>query len=381
MRLSALSLSACLFISPAFALDIYDDNVNLLSVGGHAGIGFVNSDGDNSLVDSSSRVRFHFTRQMSGGWQTEALLEWGFNLVDAGNNLQTNGDSLQSIREGDFLFNRLGFLAFSHDDFGSFSAGKQWSVYYDVAGLTDYFIFTGGLASGTYNFDSDGGLSGTGRADNAIQYRNSLAGLQIGLQYQAKGKGSIGVIPPEECDSDTPPAYCEALDELSIDYNDTWGVSLVYPFWGFAIGAGYNTGDFESSRAGSGKDEAWVVGVSYGEFYRPGVYLAVTYADSQNHEIDNENVPFDADGYEVMFGYTFDNDVTLVAGLNRLESSSNSYEEARGRFLRNLYVVGAHYQWGSQMWLYAEAKIDDSEFGFDKTSEEDLYAIGARYFF
>ncbi|GAA5188994.1 porin [Ferrimonas gelatinilytica] len=377
MRISALSLSACLIISPAFALDVYDDNVNLLSVGGHAGIGFANTGGDNALVDSSSRVRFHFARQMRNGWQSEALMEWGFNLVDSGTKLQTNGDSFQSIREGDFLFSRQGFLAFSHESYGRFSAGKQWSVYYDVAGITDYFIFTGGLASGTYNFDSDGGLSGTGRADNALQYRNSVAGLKIGLQYQAKGEGTISVI----CDPETTVTPCDELDALSVDYDDSWGLSLVYPFYDFSIGVAYNRGDFESSRAGKGKDEAWIVGFSYGELYRPGAFLALNYADSENHEIDHQNVPYDANGYELMFGYTFAGDATLVAGLNRLESSDSAYEEVNGDYLKNLYVIGVHYQWGSQLRVFAEIKIDDSEFGFEKTSEENLYGVGARYFF
>ncbi|GAA4891766.1 porin [Ferrimonas pelagia] len=381
MRTAALCLSITIVAFPALSLGLYDDEINALSVGGHAGISLVNSDGDTRVADSSSRIRFTFNRQLPNDWQAEARMEWGFNLVDSGNNLQLSGDALQSQREGQFLFNRLGYLAFNHDKFGSLSIGKQWSVYYDVAANTDNFILTGGLASGVYNFGTDGGLSGTGRADSAIQYRNELYGLQYALQYQAKTEGTVGVLPPPECNVTEPPAFCDELNDFSVDYDDSWGGSVRYRFHALTFGVGYNRGNFESVARGQAKDEAVILGITYGDLYQPGLYAGANYAKTENHELDHRNRVFDGDGYELMVNYTFDNALTLVSGVNWLESSDSTYEDENGKFKRLLYVLGAHYQWGDMIRLYVEGKIDDSEFGSDNGSDENLIGVGARFYF
>ena len=46
------------------------------------------------------------------------------------------------------LFTRLGYVALQ-PSWGSLSIGKQWGVYYDVAGFTDWFPLFGGEATGT----------------------------------------------------------------------------------------------------------------------------------------------------------------------------------------------------------------------------------------
>lgn len=371
--------------TPAAAISLYDDNLNRFSVGGHLGFNLVQMNGDTELVDSSSRIRFLYERSVTREWNAEAMMEWGFNAIDSGSQLTLNGDSLQAAREGDFLFNRLGYLAFEHDTYGRFSAGKQWSVYYDVAAITDNFIMTGGLASGTYNFGSDGGLSGTGRADSALQYRNAFGGFTLGLQYQARTKGEVGIIPPEECTVDDPPPECTVFDDVDIEYDDSYGASLRYQWQELMFGVAYNRGDFDSTfrreTVANLKDEALILGFSYGALYQPGLYFAANYAETENHEVDNQNRVFDGKGYEVMLNWTFDNNVTLVSGLNWLESDDPGYEDVNGMYRKRLYVLGAHYEWGSQLRFYIEAKLDDSEFGFEGVGEEDLYGIGARFFF
>ncbi|MBY6018368.1 porin [Halomonas denitrificans] len=384
MRLTPVFLGV-LLASPASAITLYDDNLNRFSVGGHLGFNLVQTDGDTELLDSSSRIRFHYERSVTREWTAEAMMEWGFNAIDSGSQLTLNGDSLQAAREGDFLFNRLGFLAFEHDRYGRLSAGKQWSVYYDVAGPTDNFIMTGGLASGTYNFGSDGGLSGTGRADSALQYRNNWGGFSVGLQYQARVAGEVGILPPPECEEENPPAECAVFEDVDIEYDDSYGASLRYRWQNWMVGVAYNRGDFDSTfrrqQVAELKDEALIIGASYGTLYQPGLYLAVNYADTENHEIDNQNRVFNGNGYEVMLNWTFDNNLTLVSGINELKSDDASYEEVNGVYRKRLYIVGAHYEWGTQLRLYFEAKIDDSDFGFEGLGEEDLYGIGARFFF
>lgn len=66
-----------------------------------------------------------------------------------------------------------------------------------MSGYRDNFWVFGGQASGTYPLGADGGGSGTGRADKALTYRNSIGGLALGAQAQLEankitGLGSVG---------------------------------------------------------------------------------------------------------------------------------------------------------------------------------------------
>jgi len=71
--------------------------------------------------------------------------------------------------------------------FGTFSWGKQWSPYYDVAGLTDMFFTLGGEASGAYG-PGDGGIPGTGRSEKALQYRHRFGPVHVGAQVQNRAR-------------------------------------------------------------------------------------------------------------------------------------------------------------------------------------------------
>ena len=71
------------------------------------------------------------------------------------------------------------------------SFGKVWGAYYDVVAGTDNALVWGGFASGAYSLDGSGGIDGVGRADKAIQYRNSLGNLSFALQAQLSQMRSL----------------------------------------------------------------------------------------------------------------------------------------------------------------------------------------------
>jgi len=72
------------------------------------------------------------------------------------------------------------------ENIGELTFGKQWSVYYDVAGWTDAFNVYGGTALSVYPAGTDGGAVGSGRADNAVIWRNARGRFSYGLQTQLK---------------------------------------------------------------------------------------------------------------------------------------------------------------------------------------------------
>lgn len=88
--------------------------------------------------------------------------EWGFNLL-TGLDPDTNIGELE-----DTVFTRLLYLGLDTPR-TNLIVGKNWSPYYEVAAFTDRFQGAGGKGGGTYNAFTDGGDTGTGRADRAVQ--------------------------------------------------------------------------------------------------------------------------------------------------------------------------------------------------------------------
>ncbi len=70
--------------------------------------------------------------------------------------------------------------------------GKQYAVQYDIAGYTtDRFNVFGGQGTFAYVAGTDGGQTGTGRADRIVNYRNTvLKILEVGVQGQFRGAGN-----------------------------------------------------------------------------------------------------------------------------------------------------------------------------------------------
>lgn len=81
------------------------------------------------------------------------------------------------------LFARQGYIGIG-SPYGQFSIGKQWGVHYTLAGAIDNMYIFGGDAIGVYNAGTDGGISGTGRADQAAKYELFKGNFYFGLQAQ-----------------------------------------------------------------------------------------------------------------------------------------------------------------------------------------------------
>ena len=84
---------------------------------------------------------------------------------------------------------RLGFIGVDFGPGGRVAIGKQGSVHYDITSYTtDRFNVFGGQGTSTYVAGTDGGATGTGRADRVVNYRNTLFKiLDVGVQGQFRG--------------------------------------------------------------------------------------------------------------------------------------------------------------------------------------------------
>ena len=87
---------------------------------------------------------------------------------------------------------RLGFIGVDFGPLGKVAIGKQNAVHYDIASYTtDRFNVFGGQGTHAYVAGTDGGETGTGRADRVVNYRNTLLKvLEFGLQGQFRGAGN-----------------------------------------------------------------------------------------------------------------------------------------------------------------------------------------------
>lgn len=65
-------------------------------------------------------------------------------------------------------------------------------AYYDVAYTTDVLNAFTGWSVGAYTF-GDGGLTGAGRADAALQYRNTFGNLHVAVQYASKQNSDVAL--------------------------------------------------------------------------------------------------------------------------------------------------------------------------------------------
>ncbi len=150
---------------------------------------------DLEVQDNATRLGINFATR--GKVKVFAGTEWGVNLVQSESqfNLSASGpDDFGSVttKTNPVFLARLGFIGTDFGPFGRVAIGKQYSVQYDVAGYTtDRYNVFGGQGTFAYVAGTDGGQTGTGRADRIVNYRNTLFKiLEVGVQGQFRGAGN-----------------------------------------------------------------------------------------------------------------------------------------------------------------------------------------------
>jgi outer membrane protein N len=376
----------------AHAVELHKGEDFSVHMKGYIEINAIHTDDDATMKDGSSRVGFRLDHSLKEEWNVGAYLEWGIRTTSSGRGLKISGDEQVSLSSGDpndAISLRQGNVFLNLEEWGNIKVGKQWSVYYDAAGTTDVYNMYGGEASGTFNLSSDGGLSGTGRADNAITWRKSYGDLDIGLQGQLS-PGDIdisGLDLPEGTD-------------LGGEYDYGYGIALGYTFdlrSPLAVRAAYNyalvdlTGELEGNLVEDVDDEAWLVSVTLGKgMFRKGFHASVAYAQSQHHEFDTQGILYDAEGLETVIAYGFNDQFQIYVGNNQLKVDDPAYAGKIDGFVADnpeedlltdehelsYYILGANYNWTDRFKLFVELRIDDSD--FNGRDGDDVYGVGIR---
>jgi hypothetical protein len=295
--------------------------------------------------------------------------EAGFNLLDTADLLFNRGDRPPDKKLGDEIFLRLLYIGIETPDI-MLTAGKNWSTYYRVASFTDRFQGTGASASGTFNAGTDGGNTGTGRADGVFQTRGVSAAfapsslfkpLNLGLQIQH------GQPIPKVTDK---------------SYKTTIGLSsVVETDLGLALGLAYNHASIDSADlpalSANGIDGDATALIFGTRWYGDDWYVGTIVSRLKNHETTGRAIYFDGTGWEVYGQYRFLGQWWAVGGWNKLKPDSG--EAQAGDYRIDYGVVGVRYSFlGFTQMIFANARLESSTTQ-DGRETGNVYTIGVRW--
>jgi len=317
------------------------------------------------IQDNASRIGFELS-VYKGKIRYFTGVELGINLFRSTQFLNADANTNSGFIRFDESQNlqvfstRLGYLGADFGRYGIVTLGKQWGVYYDITGYTDNFNVFGGQGSATYVGNSDGGETGTGRANQALTYRNTIGPVTLGGQLQMRTIEN---------------GY----------FFDGFGVSAqVEVLKGLKAGAAYNKAYFDDflidNVLGAGNQPQYLaLGLSYSSdnLDLAGVYAQHVNGDLTRSVVEEELVAtiFDASGFE-LFGKFKRAKYSILAGFN------GYFPDVEGLplspdFERQYYILGAEYKPSRFAYLYAEYRYGE---GINNLGIEapDVFTLGIR---
>jgi predicted porin len=321
-----------------------------------------------NLSDGGSRIGADAHYQLFSKLKVFGRAEFGFNLLDELDYLIDSKDSAPEGEAGSSFFRRLLYVGVETP--GNFlTFGKNWSTYYKVAGFTDRFAGTGGDASGAYNAGTDGGATGTGRAQGVIQTRLHFGKLPerlgikpFNLNIQAQQGQPIPLVD-------------------GTHYGTAIGLSAVHQLRPeLALGVAYNFAevnnldDPEIRAAGlDGNVHALLLGTrQFGEKW----YLGTVVSRLLNEETTDEGIYFDGWGWEVYGQYQLRDRIWLTGGWNWLRPDS---DQTSGDYEIKYGVIGVRYaREGFQDMIYANVQFNDGRLA-DGQELDNVYTVGVRW--
>ena len=386
LGLSLLMLAA--LGTASFAAEVHKTDDLTVSIGGNIQL-MVIGQNEFDVADNGSRVYFDFGGPIAGSVRGRGHFEWYVNTT-AGREpkpYQYRGSKSVGLSDdgGDVFTNRLGYFELSADSFGSFTIGKQFSVYQQTTKVTDILNVYSAMTSATYVY-GDGGLSGTGRIDNAIiwtkGFRTGSGTLTLGLQAQiiensvilCSGTEDNGTCAPDDDD------YAGVLFGKGGE-----GIRVAYATdSGLEIGAAYVRNNLRGEII-AGQDvnledpAAAAMAVSYDG---DRLYAAATGSVSKQLYQDDLGTPVDGWGLEVALGYDISpgsdaGSFTPFVGWNHMATDDADY---LGEFGMDYLMFGLN--WNAPQggfFAFVEAMINQTTLADGSDSGEDYVSVGMYY--
>jgi predicted porin len=321
------------------------------------------AESEGSLGDGASRAGITADWRMQNGWNLFGRLESGFDVLDTFTPKAQNDD-------GGVFSPRLYNIAFESDSFNA-KLGKSWSVYYQVAGAADRFSIFGGSAAGVYNAGTDGGDTGTGRANDAFQSQiyldterwSSIRPFNLNLQVQKNQP-----IPRVE----------------GRKYSSAWSASAWQQTnFGVGVGVAYHHASIDSPldevlRQAGIDGDARALSVAF-KTTGNRWFASLVLSRLENIETTNEFFYFNGKGAELFSQWEFRDRWWMVGGANWL-LPDDEQEQAKEYEIKYM-VLGLRYTFdGFHRMLYAEWRYDQGTLA-DGTPNENEFTMGVRWDF
>jgi predicted porin len=343
----------------------YKDHTSI-QLYGSARLRYAETDQQGDWDDGGSRVGLNGELQFRPKFWLLGRAEIGFNILDTVDNVLGASDRLRDDGSASARLLYGGVQTPST----TLTLGKNWSSYYQVSGITDRFEVFGSDASGTFNALTDGGASGTGRADNVLQGRFSIDSLpeswqlkpfKLNVQLQ-RGKSIPLVDGAEYSHSLGISALLESKNEkvIGIAYNQAFIDNEDLP----ALKAQGINGDAR----------ALVIGTRQ---FSDKYYVGTTLSRLENHETTDDGDYFDGWGWEFFGSYNFANRWWMVGGWNLLEPDQN--KPLAGDYRLRYGVLGVRFTFDEfRKMIFSEIRLDNSR-NADGTRPGNVYTIGVRW--
>ena len=321
--------------------------------------------------DAGSRVGLEGEYRIDQQSWVYARVEAGFNLLDELDTLLSPGGGAGESQQGESLFPRLYTVGIDTPAVVA-SYGKSWSTYYKISNFTDRFDSAGSSAVGTFNANTDGGATGTGRADRVLQ---TLAFIDFLPQKWKQKPFNLNI----QLQSGQP---IPGVD--GVDYQYAFGLSAVLDSRDdYAFGVAYNRARIDDldnpavQAAGiEGDAEALLFGARWFDEQR---YIAFTAAWLRNHETTDAGTYFIGWGSELYARYRLIKGYWLVGGYNWLTPNEDQVQAGEYELLYG--IVGLRYSIDEFNRLaYAEWRIDST---ISENGERlgNIFTIGVRWDF
>lgn len=304
--------------SAVSAVEIYNDHTNSFAIGGHISAGIANLGHDTEVNSTSPRINIEAKRNLGEDFIVDAKVEWGLNFLD-------------SDADADVFSQRLGYVGVAHKNYGRLIVGRQWSPYYDVAGIADLPV----AFANDFLYDDQGNL-GTARANKMVSYRNVLnfnrnLSLQLGGGWQGE--------------HDT--------------YDNRYQVAATLQFTQFNLGYAFTAGDVTNDNAMSN-----VFSAGYGH-YGKGFYAAGVLALNENM-----NGAKDTTASDLIAAYGLNSGVNLIWNMEVVDDKDNAVGYSNMAFQ-------VEYQIVPKVLGYAGYLVDMES---DANDKENQWMFGARLY-
>ncbi|QDP02237.1 porin [Thalassotalea sp. PS06] len=384
-QLSCLAVLLASYCAPAFsAIEVYKDENTSIVTQGFIRVVYQKVDDFDQFTDSGSRLGFKIFHDIQNDWTTGINVEWGTQF-EVNGNFSIGGNSQPPADGSDAaLTSRLGNVFVKHDDWGQITLGKQLAIYYLALYHTDWYNYWGGSANGAFNLGTDGGFSGTGRAEQALSWVKSYGAFDFGIQIHIQDEPlniDIGTCEETDLSQDLCRLFRQFDGEQLGRTGNGYGASLGYNLgdWLFTVAYNLNTIDidpiFGNLGVEDGKDEIWGAGIKYGEFGSDGLYMALMYNESSLHEVDDSGLFYDARGSELMVKYNFTNNYGIYAGYNDLQARDSSTP-----YHLHHTLFGGEYRFDHiSGQIFFEGKFNDLVFNDNSKNGEFEFAVGITY--